>query len=107
MDRLRNGTEALTAEDLANLPGVGTIKEQPFEDLMLWVRFFDPTGSWTWYAAEYDPVCRRFFGYVEGFDGEWGYFSLDELLMLVGPLGLGIERDLHFVPCRFGDLGRF
>jgi hypothetical protein len=107
MDRLRNGTEALTAEDLANLPGLYSTEEQPLEDHLLWVKFFDPTGSWTWYAAEYDPTDRLFFGYVEGFDGEWGYFSLDELLSVAGPLGLGIERDLHFVPCRFGELGRF
>ncbi|MHC4434963.1 MAG: DUF2958 domain-containing protein, partial [Planctomycetota bacterium] len=25
-----------------------------------------------------------------------GYFSRDELESVVGPLGLGIERDLHF-----------
>lgn len=104
MDRLRNGTAALTAEDLGNLPGLGESDGQPLGDHMLWVKYFDPAGSWTWYAAEFDPESRVFFGFVEGFEGEWGYFTLDELLSVDGPLGLGIERDLYFAPCRFEDL---
>jgi len=106
MDLLRNGTEALTTEDLANLPALYATEDQALEEHVLRVKFFDPTGSWTWYAAEYDPVERLFFGWVEGFEGEWGYFSLDELLSVEGPLGLGIERDLYFTPCRFSELGR-
>lgn len=104
MDRLRNGSEALTAEDLANLPGLYETEGQPLEDHVLEVKFF--CANWTWYAAEYDPADRLFFGWVEGFEGEWGYFSLDELLSLDGPLGLGVERDLYFTPCRFSELGR-
>lgn len=47
---------------------------------------------------EYDPAEHLCFGWVEGFEKEWGYFSLDELAEARGPLGLPIERDLHFVP---------
>jgi hypothetical protein len=59
-------------------------------------KFFDPTGSWTWYATEYDPASREFFGLVHGFEDELGYFSLDELQNARGRFGLGIERDLHW-----------
>ena len=61
-------------------------------------KFFDPTGSWTWYATEGEERGEDFifFGYVDGFEGEWGYWSLNELESVKGPLGLGIERDLHF-----------
>ena len=59
-------------------------------------KFFDPCGSWTWYATEYDPVERIFFGLVVGLESELGYFSLDELQSFKGLLGLGIERDLYF-----------
>lgn len=60
------------------------------------VKFFDPTGSWTWYASEYDPDTRIFYGLVDGHEKEFGYFSFDELLQLRLPMGLKIERDLYF-----------
>ena len=62
-------------------------------------KFFNPTGAGTWYATEYDPHHRIFFGYVSIFgdwNDEWGSFSLDELASYRSPLGLGIEQDLHF-----------
>ena len=59
-------------------------------------KFFDPTGSWTWYATEYDPEEKMFFGLVKGFEDELGYFSLEELESVKGPFGLGIERDLYY-----------
>jgi hypothetical protein len=39
-----------------------------------------------------------FFGLVDGFEQELGYFSLKELEDTRGPLGLLIERDMHFKP---------
>jgi hypothetical protein len=65
------------------------------------VKFFNPTGSWSWFATEGERVGPgendwRLFGLVEGFETELGSFSLAELASVKGPLGLGIERDLHF-----------
>lgn len=61
------------------------------------VKFFNPYGAGTWYATEYDPKERLFFGYARISDGELGYFSLDELESVrVPPFGLGIERDLYW-----------
>jgi hypothetical protein len=37
-----------------------------------------------------------FFGFVNGFEGEWGYFSLNEMEEAGGPFGLPIERGLYF-----------
>jgi hypothetical protein len=37
-----------------------------------------------------------FFGLVQGFEEELGYFTLRELQEARGPLGLAIERDMHF-----------
>ena len=56
------------------------------------VKFFDPCGSWTWYATEFDGE-DRFFGFVRGLENELGYFSLSELESVKG---IGIERDLYF-----------
>jgi hypothetical protein len=43
----------------------------------------------------------RFFGYVQGLEDEWGYFMLSELMSAKGPVGLRIERDVHFKSGRF------
>lgn len=61
------------------------------------VKFFTPDGSWTWYATEFDGK-DTFFGLVDGFEKELGYFSLSELKKVRGRLGMSIERDLYFEP---------
>ena len=63
------------------------------------VKFFTPDSSWTWYVTEFDPQQRLCFGLVQGLDRELGYFSLDELEAVRGPMGLPIERDLYWKPC--------
>ncbi|HBG27922.1 MAG: hypothetical protein A2Y10_16505 [Planctomycetes bacterium GWF2_41_51] len=60
-------------------------------------KFFTPDSNWTWYATEFDGE-DTFFGLVEGFEKELGYFSLKELESVRGSLGLPIERDLYFKP---------
>jgi hypothetical protein len=73
--------------------------QENLKDPVIIAKFFNPTGSGTWYATEYDPETRTFFGYVSIFgdwNDEWGTFSLDELESFRGKLGLGIERDLYF-----------
>jgi hypothetical protein len=67
------------------------------------VRFFSPDCSWTWYAIEFDGD-DTFFGLVDGFEKELGYFRLSELLENRGKFGLEIERDLHFTPTRLSEL---
>ena len=80
------------------LPALYSTEEIPSDDKICQVKFFDPCGSWTWLAVEYDPVEKLFFGWVDGFEAEWGYFSLDELKSYKGRLGIGIERDRWFTP---------
>ncbi len=60
-------------------------------------KFFDPTGSWTWYAMNQDPNDPAYlWGIVKGHEVEMGSFSLDELAAYRGGFGLGVERDLYF-----------
>ena len=68
-------------------------------------KFFDPTGSWTWYATEFDGE-DTFFGLVDGFELEWGDFSLSELQSVKGRFGLGIERDRYFGMPKLKDVAR-
>lgn len=60
------------------------------------VKLFTPWTHWTWYITEYDPETKECFGLVEGDENELGYFSLEELASITGPMGLKIERDLYF-----------
>jgi hypothetical protein len=67
------------------------------------VKFFALGSSWTWYATEFDGV-DTFFGLVEGFETELGYFSLAELES-VKFLGIqGIERDLNWTPRKLSEI---
>jgi hypothetical protein len=67
------------------------------------VKFFTPDSSWTWYGSEFDGE-DTFFGLVNGFELELGYFSLLELQDARGPMGLPIERDRHFQPTTLREL---
>ena len=90
----------------AALPPLYATEEAPIEQKVLYVKFFDPYTRWTWYACEYDPTERLFFGYVVGQEKEWGEFSLDELESLKMPDGTTprIERDVNFAPTNFNNL---
>lgn len=73
-------------------------------EAIAYVKFFTPDSNWTWYATEYDPTQRLFFGLVDGFERELGYFSLDELESIRGGLGLRVERDRYFNPVKLKHL---
>ena len=75
-------------------------KKLPELDQKVIAHFFNPTGLGDWYAIDYEPENKMFFGYAVIQEAEYGYFSLDELSSYKGVLGLGIERDLHFTPTK-------
>ena len=87
----------LTKQLEARFKKVG--RQEKSKDPLVICKFFNPTGRGTWFATEYDPVDKIFFGYVSIFGDhcdEWGSFALSELEDFKGQFGLGIERDLHF-----------
>ena len=94
----------LTKEILSNLPLL--YSQESVKDPMVQVKFFTPDSRWTWYATEFDGE-DTFFGLVDGFDSELGYFSLSGLQTVRGKLGLPIERDMHFEPCRLSKIVQF
>lgn len=85
----------LTKEILARFPKLKETEGKAPEDVQVVAKFFTPWSNWTWYATEFDGV-DEFFGYVSGFEKEFGYFTLSELQSVKGPFGLGVERDLNF-----------
>jgi hypothetical protein len=62
------------------------------------LKLFNPVGPGCWLITEMDGDGDRLFGLCDldmGFP-ELGYVSLAEITGLRLPLGLSIERDLHF-----------
>ena len=82
-----------------------TIGSQEESDNPLVVaKFFTPDSNWQWYAYEFDESERMFFGYIDGLEKEIGYFSLDELETVKGPMGLPIQRDLFWQPKKMSEI---
>src|SRR4051794_9458348 len=98
-------------------------------DPVVVAKFFAPGTKWTWYViegatagvescdfgacthrplSEYDPSTDDavFFGYVQGEEGELGYFRLSELERVRGMFGLPVERDRYFQPQPLSSIQR-
>jgi hypothetical protein len=94
----------LTAAILKALPPLGTYAQRDdWRAAPVVVKHFHPVGGWTWYATEYDPESGRFFGLVDGLEAEFGYYTLADLEG-IEVIGLGVERDLYWVPVPVGQL---
>lgn len=99
------GMKLLTEEIRKKLPVLYS-QDSKGGRAVAYVKFFTPSSSWTWWATEGSPIKDEegrevdfhFFGLVQGQFKELGYFSLKELEEVRGPMGLPIERDLHFQP---------
>lgn len=94
----------LTEELRARIPPLYSQEDE--SNPVVHAKFFTPDSNWSWWVTEGSPEGAdfRFFGFVQGFEDEWGYFVLSELEAARGPLGLPIERDLYFQPARFKDV---
>ena len=68
-------------------------------DKILLIKYIEPNTLWEWYLIEYDPEQKLAFGYVIGFEKEWGYFSIEEMEAI--PTIIRVE---DFEPIRFEDL---
>jgi hypothetical protein len=91
------GHKLLTAELRKALPPLYSNDGTPADEQIAHVKFFSPYSGWTWYATEFDGE-DTFFGLVQGYETELGYFSLNELENLAGMNGQLplVERDLYW-----------
>jgi DUF2958 family protein len=109
-DNIR-GMKLLPKEIRETLPALGT-QDGKGGKAVAYVKYFTPSANWTWFAISGEPVLDessrqqdyRFFGLVFGHEKEFGYFLLSELEEVRGPMGLPIERDLHFKPAPLGQI---
>jgi hypothetical protein len=110
----------LTKELIAKLPPLYSGEESgvPVAERVVAVKFFSPYSGWTWYALEGSPetneagevVDYTFFGWVDGFDSELGYFVLSELetveveVLRGFPKVPAVERDKYFTSRPLGEV---
>jgi hypothetical protein len=96
-----NKTQLLPKSVRRALPPLRATEEE--ENPLVVVKFFYPDFSWSWYAIEFDGD-DLFFGLVDGFERELGYFRLSELMANRGKFGMAIERDRYFAPRPLAEL---
>ena len=85
-------TKAIEAKAQAQFPLGNEMEKQ-----VVVAKFFNPTGTGTWYLVNQDPQDNDYlWGICHIFEWEVGSFSKSELENFRGNFGLGIERDLHF-----------
>ena len=79
-------------------------QEDKGDDAIIIAKFFTPFSSWTWFATEYNPDTKLFFGLVDGLEVELGYFSLDEFEAMNKSAVPILERDRWFSECTIADV---
>lgn len=105
---VKPGTRKLTQfKQALQLHGVPKLYSQDGkgDEATVFVKIFDPVGSWTWFITEWDgeDTC---FGLVKGHETELGYMGLEEMASVAGRLGIGLEIDVHFLPKTLGQVNR-
>lgn len=87
--------ELIPQELQQTIPKLYEAEEQT--DPIAYIKLF--VGGWSWYITEISIDTDICFGYViSPFGSELGYFSLNELATIKDSLGVGVERDLSFMP---------
>ena len=77
-----------------------------------YLKWFTPDSGWSWWITEGQPVLDEqgreidfeCFALVQGQEKELGYVHLSELEAVQGPMGLPIERDLHWQPKTLAEI---
>ena len=77
------------------------------KDAVVICKFFNPVGRGTWYVLEGQKLENgdwEFFGIVDFYEREYGYFTLSQLQEVRLPFGMRIERDMYFDKCKVSSL---
>jgi hypothetical protein len=97
--------QLLPVELREQIPKLYSQEHIKMQEKQVHCKFFFPAADWTWFITEGETEGDDFvfFGFVIGFEEEWGYFTLNELEH-INVNGLTVERDLHFKPGKFADV---
>ena len=99
------GMKLLTQEIREKLPPLNA-QDGKGGKAIAYLKLFTPDSGFTWWIFEGSPIKDEngneidfhFFALVQGQCKELGYVNLRELEDVRGPMGLPIERDLHWQP---------
>ena len=88
----RRGMELLPQELREILPPLYA-QDGKYGKAIAYAKFFTPDSNWTWWITEGSAIQDesgqeidfQFFGLVDGFEKELGYFNLSELEEVKGP----------------------
>ena len=75
----RHRRPLFTREQLESIPAHCSGSLKPKAEQIAVFKVMCPLIDWVWWICEYDPVHAVFYGRVDGFESEWGSFSLAEL----------------------------
>ena len=78
----------------------GDTSQKSMEEINIVMKLFNPMGAGTWYIYEHieDDIYMAFVNLGDPMCAEMGTVSMTELMSLRLPMGLTIERDMHFDP---------
>lgn len=86
---------------LNKLPTLDESAQLSISEQKVWMKLFNPCGVGTWYITALDPETNEAFGFVNLGNSQFaelGYININELQSIKLPLGMKIERDIHFDP---------
>jgi hypothetical protein len=96
-------SKLLTPKIINQIPNLYETEDK--DDQIAQVKLFTPDSNFTWYILE---LCKEnldvCYGFTVGFEAEYGYFSLEEIEALRGPMGLMVERDMWFEPLPMSEI---
>ena len=93
----------MTEELKKTIPKMYSSEDTKLEDKIVYAKLFTPDSNWTWFILEWDGG-DTLFAMVHGHEKELGNVSLSELESVRGPMGLKIERDMHFTPTKYSEI---
>lgn len=85
------------------IPKLYATEHIAMEDKIARVKLYSPVMGWEWYIIETDDgnYC---FGLVKGYETEFGYFTVSELMELRTVDGYAVYQDYDFVACSVKEL---
>ena len=92
----------LSHEAVQHLPLL--YSQEQVDDPIVPCRFYHPYSDWYWYPLEMSLEDGLFFGWVKGFEGELGYFSVAEFKDVEDHTGLPFLVDETFQPMSLSEV---
>lgn len=96
--------QLLTQEIIDNLPPLYATEEE--DNPLIVARFYNPIGRGEWHLMEGEIREEGFlcYGLADIFEKELSYWTMEDLEELSVSLGVFIQRDDSFKPCRYEDV---